>query len=194
MIDISNYDPDELFDLTTLKVNVRNPRKIKPAAMERLKVSVLEFSKMLAKRPIVYDSDTMIPLGGNQRTKALLESGCTLVPKEWVMNADDFTDEEKRRFVLVDNGRFGEDDIEMLKEEYANDEVLDWGLDLDFGAFEPEMDYSKKNKELNLKDFEDQKYIIKLEFTEADYNLVKEKLQELGQTPENILYDALISL
>lgn len=117
-----------------------------------------------------------------------------MVPKEWVMNADDFTDEEKRRFVLVDNGRFGEDDIEMLKEEYANDEVLDWGLDLDFGAFEPEMDYSKKNKELNLKDFEDQKYIIKLEFTEADYNLVKEKLQELGQTPENILYDALISL
>lgn len=52
MIDISTYSPEQLFDLTTLKVNIRNPRKIKADALERLKKSVLEFSKMLAKRPI----------------------------------------------------------------------------------------------------------------------------------------------
>jgi hypothetical protein len=55
-------------------------------------------------------------------------------------------------------------------------------------------DYSDKNKEFGANDFEDQKYTFKLEFTEDDYNFVKDKLQQLGQTPEKILYDALVSL
>jgi hypothetical protein len=52
-------------------------------------------------------------------------------------------------------------------------------------------DYSDKNKEFGANDFEDQKYTIKLEFTEDDYNYVKDKLQQIGQSPEKILYDAL---
>jgi hypothetical protein len=55
-------------------------------------------------------------------------------------------------------------------------------------------DYSEKNKEFNANDFEDQKYSIKLEFTEDDYNFVKDKIKQLGQSPEKILYDALVSL
>jgi len=64
---------------------------------------------------------------------------------------------------------------------------------LDVPGFD-EQDYSDKNKELNVNDFENQNYTIKLEFTEDDYNFVKDKLQQLGQTPEKILYDALVSL
>jgi hypothetical protein len=57
-----------------------------------------------------------------------------------------------------------------------------------------ETDYSEKNKEFDANDFEDQKYTIKLEFTEDDYNFVKDKIKQLGQSPEKILYDALVSL
>jgi|694.fasta_scaffold67251_5 hypothetical protein len=57
-----------------------------------------------------------------------------------------------------------------------------------------EKDYSDKNKEFDANDFENQNYTIKLEFTEEDYNFVKDKLQQLGQSPEKTLYDALVSL
>jgi hypothetical protein len=57
-----------------------------------------------------------------------------------------------------------------------------------------ENDYSDKNKEFDANDFENQNYTIKLEFTEDDYNFVKDKLQQLGQSPEKILYDALVPL
>ena len=67
-------------------------------------------------------------------------------------------------------------------------------LNVKIEEFIDDTDYSDKNKEFGANDFEDQKYTIKLEFTEDDYNLVKERLQDLGQTPEKILYDALVSL
>jgi hypothetical protein len=78
--------------------------------------------------------------------------------------------------------------------EVANEYEFDageWGVK--DGGFDEE-DYSDKNKELNVDDFENQNYTIKLECTEDDYNFVKDKLQQLGQTPEKILYDALVSL
>jgi len=67
-------------------------------------------------------------------------------------------------------------------------------LNVKIEEFIDDTDYSDKNKEFGANDFEDQKYTFKLEFTEDDYNFVKDKLQQLGQTPEKILYDALVSL
>ena len=61
-------------------------------------------------------------------------------------------------------------------------------------SFENNIDYSDKNTEFDANDFENQKYSIKLEFTEDDYTFVKDKLQQLNQSPEKILYNALISL
>jgi len=79
-----------------------------------------------------------------------------------------------------------------LQSDWDVEQLDDWGLDI--LNFNTEKDYSDKNKELDLNDFEDQKYTIKLEFTEDDYNFVKDKLQQLGQSPEKLLYDALVSL
>jgi hypothetical protein len=94
--------------------------------------------------------------------------------------------------LIKDNVSGGEWDFEMLANEWDVEQLEDWGLDVP--TFATDVDYSEKNKELDLNDFEDQKYTIKLEYSEDDYNLVKERLQELGQTAEKILYDALISL
>jgi hypothetical protein len=132
----------------------------------------------------------MIVLGGNMRLKACKEAGLKDVQ---IIKASDLTEEQQREFIIKDNVGFGEWDWEQLK-EWGAEELEAWGLDVpDFGEIE-NVDYSDKNKEFDANDFEDQKYTIKLEFTEDDYNLVKDKLQELGQSPEKILYDALVSL
>jgi hypothetical protein len=179
----------ELVKITAVKTNPNNPRVIKDDKFEKLVQSIKDFPKMLEIRPIVVNDD-MIVLGGNMRLKACKEAGLKEVP---IIKASDLTEEQQREFIIKDNVGFGEWDWEQLK-EWNGEELEAWGLDVpEFREFE-DVDYSDKNKEFDADDFEDQKYTIKLEFTEDDYNLVKEKLQELGQSPEKILYDALVSL
>jgi len=182
--------------LANIKPNPQNPRLIKDERFKKLVQSIKDFPEMMAKRPMVCVTDVdgkLFPLGGNMRLKALKEAGYTDIPDEWITMADEWTQEQRNEFIIKDNISFGEHDWEALK-DWDTEQLEDWGLDVPSFESPIETDYSEKNKELDLNDFEDQKYTIKLEFTEDDYNLVKERLQELGQTPEKILYDALVSL
>ena len=174
--------------ISEIKLNPNNPRLIKDDKFIKLVQSIKDFPEMLDIRPIVVNAD-MVILGGNMRFKACKEAGLKEVP---IIVADNLTEEQQREFLIKDNTSGGEWDFEMLANEWDVDELTEWGLEIP--TFETDVDYSEKNKELDLNDFEDQKYTIKLEYSEDDYNLVKERLQELGQTAEKILYDALISL
>jgi ParB-like chromosome segregation protein Spo0J len=174
--------------ISEIKLNPNNPRLIKDDKFTKLVQSIKDFPEMLDIRPIVVNAD-MVILGGNMRFKACKEAGLKEVP---IIVADNLTEEQQREFLIKDNTSGGEWDFEMLANEWDVEQLDAWGLDIP--TFETDVDYSEKNKELDLNDFEDQKYTIKLEFSEDDYNLVKERLQDLGQTPEKILYDALISL
>jgi hypothetical protein len=80
--------------------------------------------------------------------------------------------------------------VEVIADEFDFD-VSDVFVEIEE---EYDKDYSDKNKELSIDDFQNQKYYLKLEYTEDDYNFVKDKIQQLGQSPEKILYDALVSL
>jgi ParB-like chromosome segregation protein Spo0J len=173
--------------LSEVKLNPNNPRLIKDENFKKLVQSIKDFPEMLEIRPIVVNAD-MVILGGNMRFKACKEAGLKEVP---IIVANNLTEEQQREFLIKDNVSGGEFDWSLLS-EWDTEQLEDWGLEIK--SFETETDYSEKNKELDLNDFEDQKYTIKLEFTEDDYNLVKERLQDLGQTPEKILYNALISL
>jgi ParB-like chromosome segregation protein Spo0J len=173
--------------LSEVKLNPNNPRLIKDDNFKKLVQSIKDFPEMLDIRPIVVNAD-MVILGGNMRFKACKEAGLKEVP---IIIADNLTEKQQREFLIKDNVSGGEWDWSLLA-DWDSEQLEDWGLEIK--SFATETDYSEKNKELDLNDFEDQKYTIKLEFTEDDYNLVKERLQELGQTPEKILYDALISL
>lgn len=173
--------------ISEVKLNPNNPRLIKDDNFKKLVQSIKDFPEMLDIRPIVVNSD-MVILGGNMRFKACKEAGLKEVP---IIIADNLTEEQQREFLIKDNVSGGEWDWSLLN-EWDVEQLEDWGLDLP--TFANDVDYSEKNKELDLNDFEDQKYTIKLEYSEDDYNLVKERLQELGQTAEKILYDALISL
>jgi ParB-like chromosome segregation protein Spo0J len=173
------------FKISEIKLNPNNPRLIKDDKFEKLVKSIKEFPEMLDIRPIVVNSD-MVILGGNMRFKACKEAGLKEIP---VIVADNLTEEQQREFLIKDNTSGGEWDFDMLVNEWDIYELEEWGLEVP--NFENDLDYSDKNKEYESEDFEDQKYIIKLEFTEDDFNFVKEKLNELGKSPEKILYDAL---
>lgn len=123
-----------------LKPNPNNPRIIKDDKFKKLVKSIEEFPEMMEKRPMVCVTDVdgkIFPLGGNMRLKAIQELGMKDIPDNWVMMADDWTEEKRKEFTIKDNVGFGEWDWEDLANEWDSEELQGWGLDLpDFGAGE----------------------------------------------------------
>src|SRR3990167_9766080 len=115
--------------LDKLQLNPKNPRTIKKDEFERLKKKILEFPEMLEKRPIVYD-ETFIVLGGNQRLRVLKEliSDGFKVNEEYFKSAEGWTEEQKRKFVILDNIADGSWDAEMLGNEWSDLPLDEWGL------------------------------------------------------------------
>jgi len=103
-----------------------NPRLIKDDKFKKLVQSIKDFPEMLQLRPIVVD-DNMIVLGGNMRLRACIEAGLKRVP---IIKASALTAEQQKRFIITDNVGFGEWDWDMLANEWDQDELIDWGLDL----------------------------------------------------------------
>jgi hypothetical protein len=139
--------------LSDIKPNPNNPRIIRDARFAKLKQSIEQFPKMLALRPIVIDGNN-VALGGNMRLRALKELGYKEIPDDWVRRADELTEDEQRRFIIVDNVGFGENDWDVLANEWDADELTDWGLELPGWAIEPEADEligEEKNKPPTLK-------------------------------------------
>lgn len=113
--------------LADLKPNEKNPRKITKAALEKLKADIEDFPDMLSVRGLAVDKDNVIR-GGNQRYRALIELGYKEIPDEWVQKAEDFTPEQWRKFVILDNKEAGSWDDEVLAEEYTMEELDAWDL------------------------------------------------------------------
>lgn len=127
------------YKTSELKINPDNPRIIKDEKFQKLCKSIKEFPKMLKLRPIVIDGDNIV-LGGNMRLKALQELGYKQIPDEWVKRADELTEDERRRFIIEDNVGFGEWDWEALANEWDQQELSDWGLDVPVFEEEKEPD------------------------------------------------------
>jgi hypothetical protein len=119
--------------ISQLKLNPNNPRLIKDEKFKKLVTSLREFPEMMEKRPMVCVTDTdgkLYPLGGNMRLKALQELKYKEIPDNWVMLADEWSEEKRKEFVIKDNVGFGEWDWDTLANEW--DEILldKWGLDV----------------------------------------------------------------
>jgi len=99
-------------DLKTAEIN---PRTIRTDRFRDLKESIEKRSRFLELRPIIYDPDTMEIIAGNMRIKALAELGYTDIPKKWIKPATDWSEEEKKKFMLLDNISFGQWDYEIMK-------------------------------------------------------------------------------
>ena len=122
-----------------LKPNPTNPRVLRDDKFAKLKASLQSFPDMLNKRPIVAVTDTdgkLMVLGGNMRLRACMDLKMKEVP---VILADEWTEEQRREFIIKDNVGFGEWDWDQLANEWDAKELADWGLDAP-GFDVPEVD------------------------------------------------------
>lgn len=110
---------------------------------DKLVDSIRQFPKMMKLRPMVVNNrKDMMLLGGNMRRRALDFLGYIEVPDEWVISADELSEEEKKRFIIVDNVGFGEHDMDILANQWEIQDLSDWGLEV------PGLDEYKATKDI----------------------------------------------
>jgi ParB-like chromosome segregation protein Spo0J len=108
----------------------KNPRFIKDDRFEKLKKSLKDFPYMLELREIIvfsYD-DKFVILWGNQRFRALKELWvneviCKIVQKNTPIN-------KLREIVIKDNENLWENDFDILINEWDNQELEKWGMEI----------------------------------------------------------------
>lgn len=123
-----------------------NPRYIEAEDFEQLKLRLLRMPQYLRHNQIKVEEHNII-LGGNMRYRALqalaaehavatwtdaegvqhTHTFSDEIPDEWVAHLKDYTLEDKRRIVLLDNAQNGKDDLDRLANEWNIDEINDWG-------------------------------------------------------------------
>jgi len=115
--------------LKEIKLNPNNPRRIGNIEMDRLVKSLQDFPEMMQMREIIID-ETMTVLGGNMRTLALRKAGV----KECVAKVvKGLTLEQKREFIVKDNGAWGSWDFDALGNSWSDLPLVDWGIRLPDG-------------------------------------------------------------
>ncbi len=112
--------------LSEIKLNPDNPRRISNKDMDRLVKSLTEFPDMMQIREIVVD-DTLTVLGGNMRLLALRKIGAKDCTAKIVSG---LTPEQKREFVIKDNGFYGTWDMDALANSWGDLPLADWGVPL----------------------------------------------------------------
>jgi hypothetical protein len=139
--------------LSDLKLNdgshglPKNPRFIRDERFKKLCDSIRDFPEAMPARGIVIDENSVI-LGGNMRYRACLANGMKEIPTSWVHSLTGLTVEQKRRFIIMDNRAFGDDDMDMLANEWDMDELLDAGFDEKdlLGVFDQHQDDDEKRE------------------------------------------------
>ncbi len=118
-----------MVQLKELRTNDRNPRIIKSEQFAKLVKSVKEFPEMMKLRPLVVTDNGEV-IGGNMRYRALESLGYEEIPDDWVMYVSNFTEEQRKRFIISDNIIMGEWDFDIVFSDWDIEELKDWGFDV----------------------------------------------------------------
>lgn len=138
-----------------LILNPDNPRQLTPEAKEKLKKSILSFTKMLKIRKIAYDENNII-WGGNQRyivLQELIAEGKLKDSNDYYILMEDFTEDEKHEFAIRDNIEFGTWLDDLLKTTWDKYPLEDWGIKT-YWNYE-DVDVNELWKENNMPDYGD---------------------------------------
>lgn len=118
----------------------KNPRFIKDERYEALKKSIEDDPEMLQLRELVaYDNNgELVVILGNMRYRAMKELGYKDAP---VKVLPPKTDAKKlRAYIQKDNIAFGQNDWDLLGNEWDIEELQDFGLECDFLEKEDDID------------------------------------------------------
>lgn len=112
-----------------LKGLPKNPRFFRDYRYEAMKKSIEESPEMLQLRElIVYPYlDRYIVVCGNLRLRACKELGYTQVPCKIL--AADTAVKKLREYATKDNVNFGENDLDIMCNEWDKTELSDWGVE-----------------------------------------------------------------
>lgn len=165
--------------ISRIKANPSNPRVLRDEKFAKLKKSIQDFPDMLNYRTLVAvtDGDHYMVLGGNMRLRAMQDLGIKTAP---VMLADDWTEEQRRRFIIADNIGFGEWNWDDLANEWDAVELADWGLD----AALPPIDLREMDEQAT----DSMKIVIHCK-DQAEYD---DMVQRLGKSPSAELVKSLM--
>lgn len=118
----------------------KNPRFIKNSRFQKLVKSIEDDPEFLEVRELIVFpfKATFVVLGGNMRLRACMELGISEIPCKVLPK--DLPKKKLRAFAIKDNEGFGENDWEILANEWDQEELEDWGMELpaNFGVSEEE--------------------------------------------------------
>lgn len=122
----------------------KNPRFFRDNRYEAMKKSIEDSPEMLQLRElIVYPhGEKYIVVCGNLRLRACKELGYTELPCKIL--AEETPTVKLREYATKDNVSFGENDMDVMMNEWDKSELQDWGIEF---APEPEKDEFKERFE-----------------------------------------------
>jgi hypothetical protein len=202
--------------LNVLRLNDDNPRKINDARFNKLFNSIIEFPKMLSLRPIIYDDqDNNNLLGGNMRFRVLqkinklgrekflkileksnlqdninaFESVLSgLVPDEWIKPASSLTDDEKKKFIILDNVEFGSWDHELLSKSWDAKTLDKMGVEKEYaGYFQKQTGETEKFNDFKMP------YPITIVVTKEEYEEWERLKSEYGENNDLKLFKKVLN-
>ena len=152
----------------------QNPRSIKKDKFAKLKKNIEDYPEMLAWRSLlVYPIDTgrYVIIGGNMRYQAMKELGHTEAPV-FIIPVDT-TVERRKAYTILDNNGFGEWNWDLLANEWPDDMLDDWGIDVP----------TTKKESKDLSDQIGQSYKIEIDCSdEAEQEELYNALKDQGYT------------
>lgn len=152
-IDISRVRPNE----GQIEGLPANPRLIKDGRFRKLVKSIRELPEMTEARDLLVfpHGGEYVVIGGNMRLRAYQELGWKEVP--CCVLPEDMPVEKLREITIKDNLPFGEDDWDLLANEWDSRELDDWGFDVwqepEKGQEKSEKGKGKQEKERKETDF-----------------------------------------
>ncbi|MFA5197829.1 MAG: DNA modification methylase [Patescibacteria group bacterium] len=108
----------------------KNPRIIKSDNYKKLLQSLKDDPDFMNARELlaVEFNGEYVVFAGNMRLKACRELGWKEIPTK--VFPSDFPIDKIKRYVIKDNASFGENDWELMANEWDAEELSDWGVDL----------------------------------------------------------------
>ena len=135
--------------LTDLKKLPNNPRTIKKADFEKLKISIKNNEDYFKARPLILSDRTgeLVIIAGNQRYEAAKSLNMFEVPTYLLSG---LTEEREKEIIIRDNVANGEWDWDLLANEWDTSDLREWGVatkpfDFDVNDIESNTDRTANN-------------------------------------------------
>ena len=168
----------------------KNPRFIRDERYLALKKSITEFPEMLSYREIVaypLENGKYVVIGGNMRLRACREMGLKDIPAKILPKETPV--EKLREFTIKDNVSFGQISWDDLANEWEQTELEDWGMEMNFGTDDLDLDdFFNEDVDAGGKE---EKHKITLEYSEEEHGIVLDALKKIASTPEMAVWKLL---